>query len=215
MGTDIAYSVEVEDASAVTVVERLAQPSVMAQALSAATGTVVSEEDVVTVAQPVVSDKPDFQPSGESGQDQDSKAIIDTMILMICAIAVTTCCCVVALFRACKKCHRRQQVKWASGHTDKELDGVWIVEQEQHPDRSRPFQQHGKATSRRQNAAPDAIELAAAAPGAWCDDRFDMIEDPNEGASESVKDGEEGEPPPMMPSRSAGRIHFQQRRSLE
>ena len=60
----------------------------------------------------------------------------------------------------------------------------------------------------------NADELAATAPGAWADDRFDIIEDDVTAAGENEQDGsrddEEGTPPPVMPPASAAKLNLPQ-----
>ena len=224
--TEISYAVTMEStspsASVEVVTQRLEQPSVMAQALSVATGNVVRPEDVVTTAQPVAGvHAPGSAEQGGAGDGEDggsSSIRLDiSLILIVCAVLAAACsfclCCV--KYRRCQGA----AVKWSV--TAEEVDnaeGEWIVDIEQWPGRP----QQNSAAKIRQTATimpaetneENADELAATAPGAWADDRFDIIEDDVTAAVENEQDGsrheEEGTPPPGMPPISVANLHLPQ-----
>ena len=210
-------------ASAEVVTQRLEQPAVMAQALSVATGSVVRLEDVVTTAQPVAGvHAPGSAEQGGAGDGEDggsSSIRLDTSLILIFCAAVAAVC---SFCLCCVKYRRCQGAAVKGSVTAEEVDnaeGEWIVDIEQWPRR----RQQESAERIRQTATiipaetieQNADELAATAPGAWADDRFDIIEDDVTAAGENEQDGsrdeEEGTPPPVMPPTSAAKLNLPQR----
>jgi hypothetical protein len=148
--TDISYAVVMPssssddadaDADAITaaVTERLQQPAVMAQVLSAATGSAVSEDDVETTEQvqaPAASG--DSGGSSASGGDGVAIKLQTGTVVMVCAFVgvVALCGCLIVW---CKKKRRRRATagKSATGGATAiavgEGAGVWMEEEEQWP----------------------------------------------------------------------------------
>lgn len=131
--TDISYVVVMESASASTTVEavtqRLEQPAIMAQALSAATGTTVRNEDVQTTAQPVAGAD---VPGGVSQDEHGGSLTINieiTTIIMIGAAAVL--CCLSCYCIICCKRRITARKRKASGGQAYNPEREWIVEAEQ------------------------------------------------------------------------------------
>jgi hypothetical protein len=225
--TEISYAVTIEStsasASAEVVTQRLEQPAVMAQALSAATGNVVRLEEVVTTtAQPVAGvHAPGSAEQGGAGDGEDggsSSIRLDTsLILILCAVVAAVC----SFCLCCVKYRRCQGAAVKGSVTAEEVDnaeGEWIVDIEQWP--GRPPQESAERIRQTATIMPaetieqNADELAATAPGAWADDRFDIIEDDVTAAGENEQDGsrddEEGTPPPVMPPASAAKLNLPQ-----
>jgi hypothetical protein len=148
--TDISYAVVMPssssddadaDADAITaaVTERLQQRAVMAQVLSAATGSAVSEDDVETTEQvqaPAASG--DSGGSSASGGDGVAIKLQTGTVVMVCAFVgvVALCGCLIVW---CKKKRRRRATagKSATGGATAiavgEGAGVWMEEEEQWP----------------------------------------------------------------------------------
>merc|ERR1712146_605687 len=154
MGDVVTAGVE-EGAAAIS---RLQESTVMAQALSAATGAAVSEESVASSVVSSDSERSDIALSG-GGQDGDR------LWLRLEGIVAVACCCALAMCLACTKCCRRQ--------------GVCIAEIEE--------PQHGKNTSAATKVRSDVDQPPTIAPGTWVDDRFDIIEYPPEVASQIAR----------------------------
>merc|ERR1711924_587054 len=87
VSTDISFAVVTDEESATTAMERLQEPQVMAQALSAATGTDVSAADVVTAARSTGWDSSTDTSlqSDEDGEDSVRITINVSKILIILA----------------------------------------------------------------------------------------------------------------------------------
>ena len=208
-------------ASAEAVTQRLETPAVMAQALSVVTGNVVRLEDVETTAQPVAGvHAPGSAEHGEAGGEEDggsSSIRLDISLLLIFFAVVAAVC---SFCLCCVKYRRCQGSVVKLSVTAEEVDnaeGEWIVDIDQWPGRP---QQHSAERIRQtatimstETIEENADELAAAAPGAWADDRFDIKEDvtaAGENEQDGSRDEEEGIPPPVMPSMSTAQLNLPQ-----
>lgn len=164
--TDISYVVVIESQSASTTVEavtqRLEQPAIMAQALSAATGTTVRNEDVQTTAQPVAgADVPGGAAQGEHGGSLTINIEINTIITI--GAAAVLCCVTCYCIRCCKR-RVTARKRTAGAEQTYNPEREWIVEAEQLPGHLQPVQQGETIVVMAEPVRQSAQALVATAP---------------------------------------------------